>query len=221
MTTLYLMRKKCGVCGKKSPHPKIFTYTLFGPHDLDFRPPPLLRSTLQYQIEVCPYCGYSVPGIGAWYLGGKQIVYSDAYRQQLKSPEYPPLANLFLCAVMVLKKGEIFNESGKSAIKAAWVCDDEGKAEQAKILRREAGELLRKATEINQRFMKEPSEEQLMLTDIFRRGGLFLDALRECKKGIKLKPPSAIKKALQFEENLIKKEDTERHDFGEVGGDEE
>lgn len=219
MTTFIKMEKKCAICGEFSVQNVMTSTSAYGFYDLDFRPPNPLRYSFGVQIEICPHCNYSVPRIDAWYAGADEVVSSAEYKEQFKSTEYPPLANAFLCSAMVFKKAEMFNWAGESSIRAAWFCDDFGTIEQAKQCRSKAGELFKRAIEMNQRFMEKPYSEQLKLTDIFRRAGRFLDASRECKKGLEFNPEKLIKNALLFEKQLIKKEDTERHHFGEVRDD--
>ncbi len=241
MTTFASINKKCAVCLKWSQQYIKTSDIYIGLPDLDFREMTRFRAAGKrnkredkdsnensikkillyppYRIDVCPHCGYCAPGIGAWYTGAKEVVASAEYKAQFNNPDYPEYANYFLCAGMVFEKAEMFDGAGIMSLNAAWVCDDYDEREHAISCRKKAGELLRKAMDMHQRFMEELYEEHLLLADIFRRAGEFLDAMNECKKGMELAPPEIIKKALVFEEELIKMEDTVRHNFGEVEGD--
>ena len=58
MTTLFADELKCAVCGITSTHSDIGSSSSFGAPDLDLRPAQLLRSTMPYWIQECPFCGY-------------------------------------------------------------------------------------------------------------------------------------------------------------------
>lgn len=58
MTNVTYFIVACGLCGQKSKHALIITYSQFGEPDLDGRPAPMLRNTMPYWLYECPFCGY-------------------------------------------------------------------------------------------------------------------------------------------------------------------
>ena len=49
---------QCAICDRKSKQQYFMSYSIFGNPDLDFRPPPMFRNTMESWIHECPYCGY-------------------------------------------------------------------------------------------------------------------------------------------------------------------
>ncbi len=58
MTIIDQFEKKCQVCGKTSMHPVLMSTNSFGYPDLDLRPAPMQRDTMDTWLDECPHCGY-------------------------------------------------------------------------------------------------------------------------------------------------------------------
>ncbi|MBS7251264.1 MAG: hypothetical protein KIH08_11870 [Candidatus Freyarchaeota archaeon] len=124
MTQLEEVEKKCILCGKESKQIVVISTNTVGSPDLDTRPPEMKRSTLPYWIEFCPECGFCAPDISEAPPEAAEIVRSEAYQQQLHNPEFPALANKFLCLSLILEKIGVYVGAGWCSVHAAWACDD-------------------------------------------------------------------------------------------------
>ena len=58
MSTMWSYSVQCVICGKESKQTQITSYSNFKGPDLDFRPPPRYRETMDFWIQECPFCGY-------------------------------------------------------------------------------------------------------------------------------------------------------------------
>lgn len=218
MTTIHETEKKCAVCGKISKHNDVLSTNAFGSPDLDTRPPQMMRSTINMWINTCPSCGYCAPDISEWIEKAPEIVRSDFYKRQLNDPEFPSIANAFLCFSLIQESAGDYAGAGWANIHAAWICDDAGYDAGAQKCRKKAVSLLEKAKEAGQKFGKQVGAEEALMTDLLRRSGQFELALKVCDDGLKKKPDKIISNILQFQKVLISKSDVACHTVAEAMG---
>lgn len=146
----------------------------FGPSDLDLRPAEPARSSLFAWVQRCSSCGYCAPSIDKGTYR-HEIVKSAPYRALLGEADLPELARSFLCSSMIFEQ---FEEAlaARSAIRAAWVCDDEELHDAAIRCRLRAVELLRESESEGDALFRDPSTENAVIVDLLRRSGRFEDA---------------------------------------------
>lgn len=95
MTTFYGKSVDCAVCFSSTEITLLGSTNAFGSMDLDMRPPPMARDTLQFQIHQCPACGFCGPSL-AWFEGlNISLVKDSNYMAILSDKTYPQLANQF------------------------------------------------------------------------------------------------------------------------------
>ena len=63
MTSHFNRRIVCAICGDEAEHALLGSTNAFGPYDLDLRPPPMARHTMQFWVQACPTCGYTAADI--------------------------------------------------------------------------------------------------------------------------------------------------------------
>ena len=80
MTTIYPEEVVCFLCGASSRQYMVGSSNTMGAPDLDTRPAEMMRSTIEYQIQSCPDCGYSAPDLGAGPHAASDVVRSEPYR---------------------------------------------------------------------------------------------------------------------------------------------
>ena len=83
MTTIYEEEVTCAVCGAKQTVQEMGSTSSFGPMDLDTRPPPLQRGTMEMWVHECVECGYVAPELEKAVTGDGQVVASADYRAEL------------------------------------------------------------------------------------------------------------------------------------------
>jgi hypothetical protein len=216
MTTFYTETLTCQSCGKTSEHHRLGSTNQFGSPDLDTRPAGMARSTLRARILVCPHCNYCADDISKPAIDVSRCVSSGAYQEQFKSPEYPALANVFLCNAIIQESIRKFDAAGWANMKAAWVCDDAKNSAGAKKCRIRAVELFRKALSIGQNFASQPGADDPILVDLLRRSEQFQEATKQLELGLSKCPEETIRKILEAERVLIAKRDVECHTVGKA-----
>jgi hypothetical protein len=216
MTTFYRERITCQNCGKASEHHRLGSSYQSGSPDLDTRPPELVRSTLHAEVEACPHCHYCAVDISSPAADAAGCVRSEVYQKQFKSPEYPPLANAFLCNAMIQEGIANFAAAGWASMKAAWACDDAEQSAAANKCRVQAVELFRKALSAGQTFADQLGAEDAMLVDLLRRSGQLEEAAKQIEMGLSKRPEEIIVQALKFERALIAGRDFGCHTIQEA-----
>lgn len=217
MTTLYLEKKKCAVCGKKVKYTAVSSTNAYEWPDLDMRPSEMDRSTMRLWVHTCPSCGYSASDLSKRVERLSEVVRSDSYQQQLNNPEFPGLANAFLCSSLIWEHTGNYSRAGWYSIYAAWACDDADNDGGAKKCRIRALSLLQKAKETGQSFAKHVGVEEAIAVDLLRRSGQFELALKACD-GLKKTSERIISDILRFQKILISKPDIARHTVAEAIG---
>lgn len=184
--------------------------------DLDGRPSLILRSAVYLWIQRCPVCGYCAPDITQGQQDDHIVLDGEPYRMQLGNTSYPQTANAFLCHGLVMEKRGQYAGTAWSALFAAWICDDNGFPEAARICRRRAIEFFMRAKESGQSFARSRGLEQLYMIDITRRLGEFEAAARICESAIAKESDEELLTLLRFETDLIDERDTMGHAVSEI-----
>ncbi|MBS3921175.1 MAG: DUF2225 domain-containing protein [Deltaproteobacteria bacterium] len=209
MTQIYKKEFKCALCGNLSTHEAIISTNTLGWPDLDTRPSEMARSTINAWIQMCPSCGFCAPDISEEVAKAAKVVQGNVYREQLENPDYPKLANSFLCWSLIQEISEQFSDAGWASVHAAWACDDRGSIKSGQLCRMRAAHLFLRAREKGQKFAKGVgTEEALILTDILRRADRFEEALTICEEALTKGADENVKKLLEHEKTLIEEQDT-------------
>ena len=206
MTTIIEEEVTCAVCGTKQTVQEMGSTSSFGAMDLDTRPPPLRRSTMDLWVHECGECGYVAPELGTAMDGAGRIVASADYRAELKSADRVRLANRMVCRSLLEAAAGDLKTAGWRRLHAAWVCDDANAMEEARVQRLAALELFEQARASGQRAMKSvEGGDEVLLADIARRAAEFEKALRYCDAGLALpEVPAFVRKILEFERALVR-----------------
>ncbi len=216
MTTFHAITKKCYACNKASTHEEISSTITFCSPDLDTRPPEMKRPTIEMWVQMCPSCGYSSADISEGNEKVLDVINTDSYQEQINSPEYPKLANAFLCFSLIQENNCEYMGAEWSSVHAAWVCDDADYETSAQKCRMRAVSLFRKAKENNQKFAEQDGVEEVIIVDLLRRSCQFELAFSICDEGLKKKPEEIISDILQSQKMLIKNKDTACHRIEDV-----
>ena len=218
MTTIYQEQKKCALCNEISNHTVFGSSNAFGSPDLDTRPPEMARSTIDTWVQTCPSCGYCAQDISKPLARLSEIVHSDSYQQQLTNPDFPKLANAFLCSSQIQENAGEYAGAGWACIHAAWSCDDAGSDAAAQKCRKKAVSLIPKARENGQQFAGQAGAEEATMVDLLRRSGEFERALQTCDDALKKNPDEVLSAVLRFQKLLIGKSDVGCHTIVEATG---
>lgn len=133
------------------------------------------------QVQRCSFCNYCAPGLtgprGLEHQEVEEFVQGEIYQNQLGNPHLPELANTNLCWALLCRQARDFEQAGRAALRAAWLCDDARLEEAASWCRERALEML----------LQVPStpELQMLQVDLLRRAGRFEGARTHCQKLLK------------------------------------
>ena len=217
MTTFTFISKECFICGKMGHYADIGIYNIGKPEDLDGRSVGPERSSIYILIKRCISCGYCSPEISGGPPQAAEIINDSSYKKQLIDRSFPDTANAFLCWSIIQNKINISNEACRSALYAAWICDDSDEHRDKAIqCRKYAIKYLKKAQSLKQSFCKTKLDEQLLLIDLYRRCGLFKEASGLCKQVQKKSLPKKEEMVLLFQEDLINSKDKRKHTISEA-----
>lgn len=201
MTTYMTLDVVCASCGKKSEQRALGSTSEFGSIDLDLRPSPMRRSTMDCWLQECPRCGWVAQDLGDKVGDERQIMSTRAYVSIREDNSIPKLARRFLCmSVIEAERGECaaaFSE----ALYAAWVADDVGHRQGARDWRLKAAELLRRKP------IQTP-ELRVQLLDVLRRAGDW-DGARALAVELKAEElANPMDRIVAFQAEAIDREDT-------------
>ena len=216
MTTIYEEEVTCAVCGAKQTVQEMGSTSSFGPMDLDTRPPPLQRGTMEMWVHECVECGFVAPELGTAVQGDAQIVATAGYRAELAKAGRVRQASRFVCRSLLEEAAGDLVTAGWRRLHAAWVHDDVADVEEAREQRLAALELFERAR------VGEPRDEvcrgrPLLLSDVARRAGEFERALGFCETGLKIAElPEFVTKLLAFQRDLVMARDAGCHSVAEV-----
>ncbi len=217
MSTGIFIDKECFVCHSTSKYPEVGMMNLGAPEYLDGRPADSHSSVLYMFVQQCPACGYSAPDISNGNERIKALAESESYRLQAKNQNFPLTANKYICWAMFQEDIERYNEAGLALLYASWVCDDDGgSTEQSHICRSAALEYFNRAREEGQQFGDSIDEEDLIVVDLLRRNGDFVNATQICKALLQKELNEKNRLVTLLQEDLIEEGDTKRHRISEA-----
>ncbi|WP_236034108.1 hypothetical protein [Belnapia mucosa] len=196
---------RCAVCGTGSRQPPFRPNPPEQAPDLDLRPGEPVRSTMARWLQQCPNCGYAAPNITRAHPAAAQAVTAAPFRALMAEAGYPPLARRFLAWAHVLEETGALHAAAEATLQAAWVADDLGQAELARLWRLEAVALWRGGPPLDQ-------EQTVRVIDALRRAGAWDDAATTAETLRRVAElPEAVAQVVGLELRLIAARDGGRH----------
>ena len=196
--------QRCGVCGQTSRQPVFRPIPPEQAPDLDLRPGEALRGTMDRWLQQCPHCGYAAPDIAKAHPGAVAAVRAAPVRALILDDSHPPLARRFLAWAHVLEETGALAASAEATLQAAWVADDLGRADLARLWRLEAVALWRCGPPLDH-------EQEVRVVDALRRAGAWSDAEATADQLARSDPPEAVAEVIVLERRLIAAQDSGRH----------
>ncbi len=219
MTDMAPVEMRCALCGHEETVHVLLSTNQFGSPDLDLRPPPMARDTLEYCMHQCSGCGFVSPDLTEADREARGIVKSPEYQEQLQRPENPPLANRYLARAIIQRSTKQWEQAARACVCAAWACDDEEKTDQARACRERALDDF--ALWMKHRDFKPTAEaevgQSLLVIDLNRRAGRFDAASLHCQSLTGRPELKGTALAVwRFQCELIGRRDTACHTIGEA-----
>lgn len=218
MTLMHKENKRCGLCGSEGEFDVVMSTNTFGSPDLDTRPPEMQRSTIFAWVQRCPACGYCASDVSAARPRASSVVAGKEYKQQLDNPEYPELANSFVCSGILDRESEDYAAATWAFIGAAWVCDDADHPEQAVKCRQDAADMLVRAEGSDQQITGQEGASTAILVDLLRRAGRMEEARKAIEKRRFGITEEVITRILDYQAALIEKGDTSCYTIAQALG---
>ena len=208
MTTMQVCTATCGVCGFEQQVRVLTSTNAFGSPDLDLRPPPMKRETIALRIQRCDGCGYCAASLDEGSPQMKSMIESSEYQLQLENPDFPGLANSFLCGAMLHEAAGEINLAAIHLVFAAWACDDRGSTTAAAHCRNAAEAMIVRTNESGQPFCEEgDGATDCLRVDLLRRAGRGADAMKIIHAALPKVTNDILRKVLTFQTALIKRRD--------------
>jgi hypothetical protein len=218
MTTIFQAEVSCGLCGCRQIVTEIGSTSSFGAMDLDTRPPEMRRSTMAYWVHECEECGFVAAEFGKSVATDAKRVATAEYRRELERNDRAQLGNRFVCRALLEESAGDLVSAGWRRLHAAWACDDEDQAEEARVQRLAALELFERGRAGGLPAMKSTAGgDEVLLADLARRAGQFEQALAYCAAGLALpEVPAFVNSLLMLQQDLVRARDTSCHTVAEA-----
>lgn len=164
MSTTKELSIRCAICSMESKQTVLTSYSLFGEPDLDFRPAPMLRSTMKYWLMECPSCGYVAKD-----LRRRPYAANETLRQIYGGLDasLPMPAHAFYKRALYCEHVRDFSGALRAYLCAAWACDDAEDEIHAMAMRRKCLESAQK----KRRFCRRSTWRKYtqLIADLLRR----------------------------------------------------
>lgn len=209
MTTTGVQTMICAVCATRSVHALMMSSGVYGSYDLDLRPPPPFRHTMNLWVQECPACHYVNDQLGQRLNDAAAIVYSPEYRAIAQLDQEPELVKRFKRHALLLADQPL--AAAKALLHAAWVCDDNRHAELACACREECADLM---IGVDYTAHGEAGfRSQLVLVDILRRAARFDEAEDWIERLLaQAGLPDSLSKILRYQRGLLQSGDMGCHE---------
>ena len=210
MTTTYQQKKQiCCLCSTENDCTLISNTDSDGSSDLDLRPPPEERNTMEAWLQECSSCRYVAVNLDRSSGNAKAVVESEPYQSLIADQNIPELAKRFaLCSLLMM---EVNKELAAIALlRAAWVCDDEDLEELACFYRTRCSEIL-----CNMMPFEDDAEKATIATtlvDVLRRSAQFDRAAKLAGQLLRFKAVNrsqVMMAVVRYQQNLLDQKSTE------------
>lgn len=164
MTIINQFEKRCSVCGKTSMQPVLSSTNSWGYPDLDLRPAPMKRDTMNTWLMECPHCGYVAIRLENELKVSPNLLKSDEYLTCGGHDFKSDLSKRFYRHYLISKAKKDYRSMFFSLLHCAWTCDDADD--------RLAVEIRKKAADSIDLFEADGDEKdnlKIMKADLFRR----------------------------------------------------
>lgn len=124
MTIINKFEKRCSVCGKTSMQPVLSSTNSWGYPDLDLRPAPMKRDTMNTWLMECPHCGYVAIRLENELKISPNLLKSDEYMTCGGHDFKSDLSKRFYRHYLISKAKKDYRSMFFSLLHCAWTCDD-------------------------------------------------------------------------------------------------
>ena len=217
MTTIHRHDMTCAVCGHETETIVIGSTNQFGASDLDFRPPEMARSTIDYWLHECASCGCCAVDLARLDPRVPDIVRRPAFRAMRAGlGDLSDSARKFRTATFIACELGDYAGAFLRALHEAWVHDDETDDIRARAVRLDAVDFLHQVHQSGLRVYPEMGADEVVVVDLFRRAGEFDRAAAICSDVLSKPCPNEVRVVLEFQRSLCDRRDSDCHTMDEV-----
>lgn len=205
MTIIRKYEKKCAVCGETSLQQIMMSTNTWGYPDLDFRPAPMHRNTMNTWLQKCPHCGYVASNLENELEVSADILKTEEYLTCEGNDFKSDLSKRFYRHYLISKAENDHGSEFLSLLHCAWTCDD--KDDELAIEMRKLA--LKSIDNIDTETKDEKNNLLIIKADLLRRSLQFDELINEFSEI--LLDNECLDAIIQFQIELAIKKDSDCH----------
>lgn len=124
MTIITKIEMKCSICGKTSQRAVMTSTNSWGRPDLDLRPAPMYRDTMNVWLMECSQCGYVAARLDNELKTSPDFLKSEEYLTCEGNDFQSDLSKRFYRRYLISKAENDYDSEFYSLLHCAWACDD-------------------------------------------------------------------------------------------------
>jgi hypothetical protein len=206
----------CAHCNTASGQPRKEQPEVNGSPDLDLRPAPERRGTMDQWVQECPNCKLICPDLANPPTGAGVVLAQPDYLATAGDRKVHPLVRKFRAWALVAEKTGMSADAGFAHLHAAWVADDAKDEGLANAQRHMAVEHLAKGRDRGTVYGRQKGAAEALLADVHRRMGRWDEAIHEAERGKSVTDQPFIDALCEYEIALARKHDAGVHTTNEV-----
>lgn len=206
----------CANCKTKSDQLVKEQPEITGSPDLDLRPAPARRQTMDQWVQECPNCKLMCPDLANPPTGVADVVAHPDYVAMAADTKAHPLVRKFRAWAYVAEKAGMWADAGFAHLHAAWVADDAKDTSLAAMQRHMAAMHLSAGRDRGTVYGRQKGAAEALLADVHRRMGRWDDAIHEAERGKSVTDQPFVDALCDYEIALAAKHDAGVHTTNEV-----
>jgi hypothetical protein len=209
MTVLYRDQRQCAICNTYTTFTCINSKFAFEDLDLDGRPYDMSLIILPYWVQHCSKCRFCSSDIRVAHEQAPDIIKTHAYQSIITDQSFPYLSREYNAASYLYRFANDYVAAGWHALRSTWKCEDTHHPLRG-VIRQQAIDNFLLAIDTHQTFAATPSEQYLILADLYRRHGEFITAQKHNQHAAQMHPTNAIRAALTIQSQAIEASNFQR-----------
>ncbi len=206
----------CANCKTRSSQPVKEQPEVTSSPDLDLRPAPGRRQTMDQWVQECPTCKLICPDLANPPVGAGEVLAHPDYVAMTADKTAHPLVRKFRAWAFVAEKTGMQADAGFAHLHAAWVADDAKDSGLANMQRHMAAMHLAAGRDRGTVYGRQKGAAEALLADVHRRMGRWDDAIHEAERGKSVTDQPFVDALCDYEIALANKHDAGVHTTNEV-----
>jgi len=216
MTTFRSLKTVCGNCKQESVQTILTSTNAFGAPDLDGRPAPMRRNTMNMWLQECPHCRLVCERIDAPPTGASEIVAEPEYLALVNDGTADDALRKFRSWAYLASALNLASEEAFAHLHLAWLADDQNDPALARTERTSAVEKFGLLRDEGRLYPNQPGAAEVLLADLWRRTGQFDNAIHESSRCASIAKQGRLIKICALQTALAKRGDANVHTIDEA-----